>query len=162
KTGATDAVGLENCQPVPPLLDRVEERGDCLLVGASGSGGHHAASSRATSYSSAAWGAAAGARTSHAATKAPTTRSPASRTSAVRKPSSSAAGSVRDPVAADAIAVVAAIPIAPPIWRLVLIRPDATPASAAETPASPAIVTGTNASAIPAPPSRKPGKRSQK
>src|SRR2546430_12044085 len=35
-------------------------------------------------------------------------------------------------------------PIAPPIWRLVLIRPEATPASARCTPERLAIVTGTN------------------
>ena len=61
-----------------------------------------------------------------------------------------------------AIALTAAIPIAPPIWRLVLISPDATPASARSTPVRPAIVTGTKANPIPAPPSTNAGNRSQK
>ena len=41
-----------------------------------------------------------------------------------------------------AIALIAASPIAPPIWRLVLTRPDAMPASARSTPARLAIVSG--------------------
>jgi hypothetical protein len=65
-------------------------------------------------------------------------------------------------VAVVAMALAAARPIAPPIWRLVLTRPEATPASARSTPVRLAIVTGTNESPIPAPPSTKPGKRSQK
>src|ERR671935_39853 len=59
-----------------------------------------------------------------------------------------------------AIALVAATPIAPPICRLVLTRPEATPASARSTPVRLAIVTGTNENPMPAPPRTKAGKRS--
>ena len=52
--------------------------------------------------------------------------------------------------------------IAPPICWLVLIRPDATPASDCCTPVSAPIDIGTNASASPMPLSRNAGNRSQK
>ena len=61
-----------------------------------------------------------------------------------------------------AIVVAAATPIAPPICWVVLIRPEAMPASAGRTPASAPIVIGMNASAIPIPLSRNAGNRSQK
>ena len=48
--------------------------------------------------------------------------------------------------------VATATPIAPPICWLVLISPEATPASAWLTPVSAPIVIGTNASASPMPP----------
>src|SRR5439155_25752199 len=60
------------------------------------------------------------------------------------------------------MALTAARPIAPPTWRLVLIKPDATPASDRSTPVRPAIVTGTNEKPMPAPPSTNHGKRFQK
>ena len=66
------------------------------------------------------------------------------------------------PVEVAAIVLAAARPIAPPIWRLVLIRPEATPASARCTPERLAIVTGTNESPMAAPPSTNAGNRSQK
>ena len=52
-----------------------------------------------------------------------------------------------------------AIPTAPPICCEVLIRPDASPASCGWVPASAAIVSETNASGMPNPITRKPGKR---
>ena len=58
--------------------------------------------------------------------------------------------------------LIAARPIAPPICRLVFTSPDATPASARSTPVRLAIVTGTKEKPIPAPPSTKAGKMSQK
>ena len=61
-----------------------------------------------------------------------------------------------------AIVVAAATPIAPPICWLVLIRPDAIPASDPETPVSPAIVIGTKVKASPTALNRKAGKRSKK
>jgi hypothetical protein len=61
-----------------------------------------------------------------------------------------------------AIVLTAARPIAPPICRLVLTSPEATPASERSTPVRLAIVTGTNEKPIPAPPSTNHGKRSQK
>src|SRR5581483_3442146 len=72
---------------------------------------------------------------------------------AVRKPWSSAsplaALTAGWPLAKElvdeaAIALIAARPIAPPIWRLVFTRPDAMPASERSTPVRLAIVTGTN------------------
>jgi len=60
------------------------------------------------------------------------------------------------------MALTAARPRAPPIWRLVLTRPEAPPASAPSTPLRLAIVTGIKENAMPAPPSTKPGKRAQK
>src|SRR5207237_7545550 len=53
--------------------------------------------------------------------------------------------------------VTAASPTAPPIWRLVLSRPEAIPASAGWTPVMLAIVTGTKQSVSPMPPSSRPG-----
>jgi len=61
-----------------------------------------------------------------------------------------------------AIVVAAATPIAPPICWLVLIRPDATPASEGWTPVSAPIDIATNASASPMPLRRNAGNRSQK
>ena len=61
-----------------------------------------------------------------------------------------------------AIVVAAATPIAPPICWLVLISPDATPASLWLTPVSAPIDIGTKASASPMPLSRNAGNRSQK
>ena len=58
--------------------------------------------------------------------------------------------------------LIAASPIAPPIWRLVFTSPEATPASARSTPARLAIVTGTKEKPRPVPPTTKAGKRSQK
>jgi hypothetical protein len=56
-----------------------------------------------------------------------------------------------------AIVVTAASPIEPPICRLVLTSPEATPASAGWTPVMLAIVTGTNESASPIPLMTIPG-----
>ena len=61
-----------------------------------------------------------------------------------------------------AIVVATATPIAPPICCVVLIRPDAMPASAWRTPVSAPIDIGTNASASPMPLIRKAGNRSVK
>ena len=58
--------------------------------------------------------------------------------------------------------VTAASPTEPPICRLVLISPEATPASAGWTPVRLAIVTGTNENASPIPLRIRPGKTSQK
>jgi hypothetical protein len=49
----------------------------------------------------------------------------------------------------------------PPIWRLVLTRPDATPESDGRTPVRLPIVAETKETPKPAPPSRKAGKRSR-
>ena len=65
-------------------------------------------------------------------------------------------------IEAAAIALTAAMPIAPPICRPVLIRPEATPETARSTPERPAIVIGTNERPMPAPPRTNPGKTSQK
>src|SRR5262249_37142444 len=105
-----------------------------------------------------------------AAMTAPRTRSPARTDSPTRNPWSTATmlvGATPCPsanavVEAAAIALTAASPMAPPIWRLVLTSPDATPASARPTPERLAIVTGTNEKPIPAPPRTKAGKRAQK
>ena len=59
-----------------------------------------------------------------------------------------------------AIVESSAMPTAPPICCDVLIRPDASPASACLTPASAAIEIGTKQSAIPSAMIRKPGSRS--
>jgi hypothetical protein len=66
------------------------------------------------------------------------------------------------PAEAAAIALAAARPIAPPICRLVLIKPEATPASERSTPVRLAIVIGTNERPSPAPPTTNHGKRSGK
>jgi len=58
--------------------------------------------------------------------------------------------------------LIVATPIAPPIWRLVFTSPEATPASARSTPVRLPIVIGTKEKPIPAPPSTKAGKMSQK
>src|SRR5256886_12876983 len=55
-----------------------------------------------------------------------------------------------------------ASPIPPPICWLVVISPDARPASLLVTPLSAAMDTGTNENPRPTPINRKPGKRSQK
>ena len=80
------------------------------------------------------------------------------------KPSVSAAGTgVPDATASlvveAAIVERIAIPTAPPICCDVLIRPEARPASSCCVPASAAIVSETNASGMPKPITRKPGKR---
>ena len=64
------------------------------------------------------------------------------------------------PVRVVAMVESAAIPSAPPICCDVLMRPDASPASAGSTPARAAIVIGTNEKPIPTPMSRNPGRRS--
>ena len=51
-------------------------------------------------------------------------------------------------------------PSAPPICWLVLMSPDASPASGPCTPASAAIEIGTNEKPMPTPMIRKPGSRS--
>ena len=56
-----------------------------------------------------------------------------------------------------AIVDSAATPTAPPICCDVLIRPDASPASSGSTPASAAIVIGTNPNGIPGPISEEAG-----
>ena len=56
----------------------------------------------------------------------------------------------------------AASPTEPPICLLVLISPEATPASAGWTPVMLAIVTGTNVSASPIPLTTRPGNTFQK
>ena len=53
------------------------------------------------------------------------------------------------------------MPSAPPICCDVLIRPEASPASFASTPASAAIEIATNENAIPIAITRKPGSRSR-
>ena len=65
-------------------------------------------------------------------------------------------------VTVAAIVVTAAMPTAPPIWRVVLIRPEAMPASGGATPCSAAIVTGTNVRPRPTPVTISAGKTSQK
>ena len=65
-------------------------------------------------------------------------------------------------VSVVATVVATATPIAPPTCWVVLISPDATPASAGRTPVSAPIDIGTNASARPRPLIRKAGKRSEK
>ena len=81
------------------------------------------------------------------------------------KPSTSATGRAA-PLRTESsdcdVAIVesAAMPSAPPICWEVLIRPEASPASDAFTPASAAIEIGTNENPIPTPMIRKPGSRS--
>ena len=65
------------------------------------------------------------------------------------------------PGAASITALAPAIPIAPPIWRLVFTRPEATPASERSTPCRLAIVSGTNERPRPAPPTTNAGRRSE-
>jgi hypothetical protein len=81
------------------------------------------------------------------------------------KPSTRASGSIvavaRESSVRDlAIVESAAMPSAPPICCDVLIRPDASPASDAFTPASAEIEIGTKENPIPTPMIRKPGRRS--
>ena len=61
-----------------------------------------------------------------------------------------------------AIVVAAATPIAPPICWLVLINPEAIPASAGRTQVSAPIATGMKTKASPSPRTMKPGNRSRK
>src|SRR5579885_1154228 len=135
------AVRLQRVEPPPALLDLVEERRDMTLVAVPLAERalleelHQAASRRNTGSASGA--AAASGRTKVAATAAPTTSRPVRTTSETRKPCASASGPATWFVAAAAIALTAAIPIAPPICRLVLMRPEAMPASARSTPARP-------------------------
>ena len=75
-------------------------------------------------------------------------------TKAAVKPSTSASGAAEPDAIASAVREVAivesaAMPSAPPICCDVLIRPDASPASAACTPASAAIEIGTNEKPMP-------------
>ena len=65
-------------------------------------------------------------------------------------------------VAVAVIVVSAAKPIEQWTCRLVLISPEATPASAGRTPVSPAIITGTNEKASPTPLTIRAGKTFQK
>ena len=81
------------------------------------------------------------------------------------KPSTSACGRavpLRTASSVCEVAIVesAAMPSAPPICCEVLIRPEASPASAGFTPASAAIEIGTNENPMPTPMIRKPGSRS--
>ena len=61
-----------------------------------------------------------------------------------------------------AMVVAAATPTAPPICWLVLISPEAIPASAGRTPVSAPIDIGMKTMASPSPLMMKPGNRSQK
>ena len=81
---------------------------------------------------------------------------------AARSRSTSRARARSSDVALAAMVLIAASPIAPPICRLVFTSPEATPASARSTPVRLAIVIGTKEKPIPAPPSTKAGKMSQK
>src|SRR5262245_35181354 len=104
-----------------------------------------------------------------AAISAPNRRSPASTYRPICKPwaraldaGTSGCVSTYELVDAAATALITARPMAPPIWRLVLTRPDATPESEGRTPVRLPIVAETNETPRPRPPTRRPGKRSQK
>jgi hypothetical protein len=55
-----------------------------------------------------------------------------------------------------AIVETMATPSAPPIWKAVLLRPDATPDSRSETPARAAIVAVAKAGPMPRPKTSRP------
>src|SRR6185503_6777227 len=102
---------------------------------------------------------------SASAATTPASAMPAPTQNAAWKPEVSACGTASPAFVASVVCATAteertAIPSAPPICCDVLIRPDATPASSAGTPASAAIEMETNENAIPTAVTRKPGRRS--
>ena len=102
-------------------------------------------------------------RTSEATT--PAAAIPAPTQNAAWKPVVRACGTASPDAVASFVCAIAtaertAIPRAPPICCEVLIRPEASPASLAGTPASAAIEIETNANAMPIAMIRNPGSRS--
>src|SRR5262249_46507238 len=129
-----------------------------------GDASFHAASSRMTTSSSCS-SAGRGRPRKAAAVSAPRSATAARKENAAWKPwvsASAGATPVSSAATVAAMVVTAAMPTAPPIWRVVLIRPEAMPASAGETPWSAAIVTGTNVRPRPIPVTISAGKTSQK
>src|SRR3954454_14241819 len=105
------------------------------------------------------WGTGSGCRAGvraspTAAASAPSAANPAPTQNAAEKPPVSAAAGAWPPSASadvreEAMVASTARPSEPPNWRDVLISPEARPASFRATPATPAIVTGTNEKPIP-------------